>query len=69
MTKGKEKDGMISFANSTVSAWLNPRESTSQGKITCYSLSHFNGLLLQKGKNLVPVFLTPLTLDLAIQLV
>jgi len=24
MTKGSEKDGIISFASSTVSAWLNP---------------------------------------------
>ena len=45
---------------------LTPCESTSRGKITCYSLSPLNGLLLQKGKNLVPLFLTPLMLDLVI---
>lgn len=66
MTKGRGKDGIISFAVAQSQLGLTPRESTSQGKITCYSLSHINGLLPQKGKNLVPLFLTPLMLDLVI---
>ena len=45
---------------------LTPHESTSQGKITCYSLSYIHGLLPEKGENLVPLFVTPLMLDLVI---
>lgn len=45
---------------------LIPRESACQGRVTCYSLSHVNGLLPPNEKNLVPLFLALLMLDLVI---
>lgn len=67
MTKERGKDGMMTFASSTVLSWLNPpRESACQGRVTCYNLSHVNGLLPLDEENLTPLFLALLTLDLVI---